>query len=239
MAALPTLPADYRQSRQDLQLVATHVLARARFLATGRFGLRVTWDGFGTPAFGPRNQVLRISGDLLIQEQQDEQGTLTRTLSMADRSLEELAEFAGVDLSAPFSPGADAPALGSASGQLELSSDAVGAVLAWFRLGAEGFDRVLHRLAAPSIMQLWPEHFDVGFDAATAIGRVNFGASPGDVDHPEPYLYIGPWNEQRPGDPTFWNAPFGARLGHAGLRRAADPLEAAVAFLRTGIDALG
>src|SRR5580704_14219833 len=53
MAALTGLPDDYLTVRSNLHLVATHVLARARFRATGRFGLRVTWDGLGTPAFGP------------------------------------------------------------------------------------------------------------------------------------------------------------------------------------------
>ena len=42
-------------------------------------------------------------------------------------------------------------------------------------------------------IRLWPEHFD----AATTIGdetagtRANYGGSPGDENHPEPYLYVG------------------------------------------------
>jgi hypothetical protein len=55
-----------------------------------------------------------------------------------------------------------------------------------------------------------------------------------------PYLYVGPWTEDRPGDAAYWNAPFGAVL------RATDvvglpPSEAqavAVAFLRRGLDLL-
>ncbi len=239
MVRLAALPADYLQTRVSLQRVATHVLARARYLVTGRFGLRITWDGFGTPMFGPWSEVLRISGDLLIHEEQHQEGAVTRTLSMAERSLEELAAFAGVDLTAPFSAGTEAPALGATSTPLTFSLGSAEALLGWFRLGADGFDRVLSRLTAPSVLQLWPEHFDVGFDAATPTGRVNFGASAGDASHPEPYLYIGPWSQERPGDPALWNAPFGARLGRAALSEAADPLDAAVSFLEKGIDVLG
>ena len=42
--------------------------------------------------------------------------------------------------------------------------------------------------------------------------RVNLGGSPGDQHFPEPYAYVGPWGPARPGDPGFWNAPFGAVL---------------------------
>ena len=44
-------------------------------------------------------------------------------------------------------------------------------------------------------IRLWPEHFDV----ATVIGdedagtRANYGASPGDDLHEQPYLYVGPF----------------------------------------------
>jgi hypothetical protein len=38
---------------------------------------------------------------------------------------------------------------------------------------------------------------------------VNYGGSPGDDEHPLPYLYVGPWNLPTDGDP-FWNEPFGA-----------------------------
>jgi hypothetical protein len=53
---------------------------------------------------------------------------------------------------------------------------------------------------------LWPEHFDVGMTAA----GINYGASPGDDQIPDPYLYVGPHDGPPPGDPAFWNAPFGA-----------------------------
>lgn len=90
----------------------------------------------------------------------------------------------------------------------------------------------------PDPIRLWPEHFDV----ATVLGdeaagtRANFGGSPGDADHAQPYLYVGPWADPPdPADP-FWNARGfrGAELPHSELLEAEDQLAAAVAFLRRG-----
>jgi hypothetical protein len=239
MAALTGLPDDYQSVRSTLHLVATHVLARARFRATGRFGLRVTWDGLGTPAFGPNAEVLRLDRSLLIHERQDDRGTRARTVSIAGRSLDELASFADVDLDMPFSAGKEAPDTGEVSTLFEVDPQSADALLEWFRFGAVTIDRVLPRLESPTVPQLWPEHFDIGCDAATARGRVNLGASPGDLAHPEPYLYVGPWEAERPGDPGFWNATFGAVLSHSDLRAAADALEVAASFLNRGLDLLG
>ena len=59
--------------------------------------------------------------------------------------------------------------------------------------------------AEPPVAQLWPEHFDL----AVTLDEVNYGGSPGDDEHPLPYLYVGPWTLPTDGDP-FWNEPFGA-----------------------------
>lgn len=79
----------------------------------------------------------------------------------------------------------------------------------------------------PSRVQLWPEHFDVAVVLGPDGARANYGGSPGDDDHPEPYLYVGPW-EPRTG--SFWNEPFGASLPYRALLDGAD----ALAFLREG-----
>ena len=47
-------------------------------------------------------------------------------------------------------------------------------------------------------------------DLATSFAEVNYGLSPGDAGHPWPYLYVGPWTADRPGNPEFWTASFGA-----------------------------
>ncbi len=84
----------------------------------------------------------------------------------------------------------------------------------------------------PSLVQLWPEHFDIAFELGSeAKGqRANFGASPGDEDHEEPYLYVGPWTAEVSGD--LWNATGfrGAELTYSELLEAEDQRRAALAF---------
>jgi hypothetical protein len=77
-------------------------------------------------------------------------------------------------------------------------------------------------------VQLWPEHFDI----ATTIRGATAGASPGDDEHPEPYLYVLPREGTPPGD--TWNATafFGAELSYAALLEAADQRAAALEFFR-------
>ena len=70
---------------------------------------------------------------------------------------------------------------------------------------------------------VWPEHFD----AATALdlgagAGVNLGFSGGDAFCEEPYAYVGPWGPERPGDPAYWNAPFGAFVPRARAGDVAD-----------------
>lgn len=93
--------------------------------------------------------------------------------------------------------------------------------------------------AEPSVVQLWPEHFDVGCDVdAAPQRRVNIGASPGDSFCAQPYLYVGPWEDARPGDPEYWNAPFGAVLRYDTLRVASDPVEAGSDFVLRNVELL-
>ena len=91
----------------------------------------------------------------------------------------------------------------------------------WFALGWRALDVVVDPdsgLDEVTVIQLWPEHFDAGTTVTIATGtKVNLGFSPGDSYEPEPYLYVGPWEAERRGDPSYWNAPFGAIL-RAGQR---------------------
>jgi hypothetical protein len=82
-----------------------------------------------------------------------------------------------------------------------------------------------------SRIQLWPEHFDAGCDVEAGADRCNLGASPGDGFSAQPYLYVGPWSADRPGDPGFWDAPFGATLPLADLTSVA----VGVQFLVRGV----
>jgi hypothetical protein len=92
----------------------------------------------------------------------------------------------------------------------------------------------------PSVVQLWPEHFDIAIELGNeeAGRRANFGASPGDDEHPEPYLYVGPWTAEVSGE--LWNATGfrGAELGYAELLAAEDQRRTALEFLRERYRAL-
>jgi hypothetical protein len=92
----------------------------------------------------------------------------------------------------------------------------------------------------PSLVQLWPEHFDIAIELGSekAGQRANFGASPGDDDHPEPYLYVGPWTAKVSGE--LWNATAftGAELSYDELLSADDQRGAALDFMRERARAL-
>lgn len=215
------LPAGFEATRRSLHAVAEHVLAPARHAANGKIGLRFTYHGFGTPFFGEDRQV-RVEDGALVDG--DRRQPLT-TLAAA-------ADFLGTALGAPagvYTPSTacdpDAP--------LEVDAGAARALGDVYGL----FARLLEQLRAdatpdeaPSRVQLWPEHFDLAVDLGPEGRRANFGGSPGDSAHPEPYLYVGPWDTERLGPHVYWNEPFGASLSWMELRCGADPLE----FLRQG-----
>jgi hypothetical protein len=85
-----------------------------------------------------------------------------------------------------------------------------------------------------SRVQLWPEHFDVSVELGSeAAGRrAGYGASPGDEEHAEPYLYVVPWGEL-PAGPRWQAQGFdGAELTYTELLAAADQRVAALEFLQ-------
>jgi hypothetical protein len=91
-----------------------------------------------------------------------------------------------------------------------------------------------------SLVQLWPEHFDIAVELGSeAAGRrANFGFSPGDADHDEPYAYVGPWTAEVSGE--LWNARgfTGAELPYSQLIAAPDHRRAALDFMRERYRAL-
>ena len=126
---------------------------------------------------------------------------------------------------------------------LDVDPEAAGVLAAWYEFGTEILERVrgeANASEAPTEPILWPEHFDVAIEMGdeAAGARATYGFSPGDEDHPEPYLYVAPWTAQPPGE--FWNARGfgGAELGYADLLVAGDARKAALDFIRTRRDAL-
>jgi hypothetical protein len=231
-------------TRVELHRIATHVLARGQHRSTGRIGLRVSPGGFSSIPFDEDQTRLRVSGTSLVRESSASKSA--RAISIVGSSLGQLADFAGVDLTTEFRAGEDTPPTGDLDTPIVLDPRAARRIAAWFDLAAQALDEML-RIAPPwsepSIPQLWPEHFDIATDLAVDPAepdtrRLNLGGVAGDGSHAAPYLYVGPWTAERPGDPDFWNAPFGAVLGRDEVVASGDHLSAAVEFFRTGLDRL-
>jgi hypothetical protein len=219
-------------TRLALQRVATHVLARRRCDVTGAFGLRATPGGIGTPAFGPPDalEVVRIDGSDLVHEQ----GARLRVHAIDGASLAGLAEAVGVDLTRPFSVGGDTPPVDDVDEPIVLDAQAAARLAAWYDLGWRALDAIAAVAREPAPAQLWPEHFDASILVSIGRGgddRCDVGLSPGDRHSDAPYLYVGPWSGDRPGDPAYWNAPFGAWRPWDDVAS----VESAVGFWREGL----
>jgi hypothetical protein len=104
-----------------------------------------------------------------------------------------------------------------------------------YALGQEALERLVAGAGeedAPTAPTLWPEHFDIAIEMGAEAGgrRANYGLSPGDEDHEQPYFYVGPWTARPEGG--LWNATGfpGAELSYEELAATADPVAAAVEF---------
>lgn len=237
---LPALPDRdaLRSTRAAWHTLAEHVVARARYDGNGKIGLRYTRHGFGTPWFrrhGLDAQV-RIDGMDVVVHEGGQTHTAPVTTVAAAGGLTGTEPGAPSDVYTPVTPLAlDVP--------LVLDPSAVGFLGAWYGFAAS----VLEQLRAeaepvddPSRVQLWPEHFDLSVDLGDepAGGRGTFGASPGDDDDPDPYLYVTHWADVAP-DPYWTEEHFpGATFTAVDLADAPDQRTAALTFLRRGRDLL-
>jgi hypothetical protein len=199
---LEPLPAGFAETRAALHRVAEDVMKPAREKANGKFGLRYTRGGFGTPFFGDDWQLRVERNELVTVETEVELRT-----------------------------------------ELEVDAEAAAAIGDWFGFAAS----VLEELRAeagperePSRVQLWPEHFDMAVELGSEPAglRAGYGCSPGDDEHPEPYIYVTPWEAPSPDE--LWNATTfnGAELGYSELLAADDQRELALEFFRARLDVL-
>ena len=226
---LRQLPGGFAATVASLHRVAERIVAPAR-KPDNEIALQATPGGFGTPVFdyaGVERQV-RVEGAELVHVVGDEvRRAPLKSLSGAGGIVAELLpdcaelddEALGID-----------PAAALALGEFYVFADAV---LARITAGAGPGDD-------PSPAYLWPEHFDLAIELGDeGVGlRANYGASPGDESHPEPYLYVGPWTAEVSGE--LWRAKgfSGAELSYADLVAAPDQEGAALDFFETRKDAL-
>ncbi|MEX2279201.1 MAG: hypothetical protein WEA76_03835 [Acidimicrobiia bacterium] len=237
---LVAFAAGFQATRDSLHQVAFFVLAPARYTATGKLGLRYTHRGFGTPFSRKepgQDEQVRVEGGLLVhQVGETARVTNLTTLAAAASFLDLEYEEEWFDsFHDPLDPiGPTAP--------LEVDPAAADVLGGWFGFATHVLER-LRRAEAEDIsrVQLWPEHFDAAIEAGSSQAgqRASYGASPGDASHPEPYLFVTPWDTVDESDP-YWNAPgfVGAILGHAELVEADDPYSTAIDFYLTGLNVL-
>ena len=141
----------------------------------------------------------------------------------------------GEERRAPISSLSDAAVLvglegGVEDAHLEVDADAAARLAGAWAIGMAA----LLQLEGDEVeaIHLWPEHFDVATVEGAGAARANYGVSPGDHDHDEPYAYVGPWEAPGDGDP-FWNAS-----AFAGAEAPVESAEQVLAFFRAGQEKL-
>lgn len=215
--------AELATTREALHTLAEHLLAGDLWTLTGKVGLRRTPGGFGQPEvlIGGTRRRLRIDRTRLV------------VLNGDTERWEELsspaaaAHFANSRLGAPTEVFTPETALDPEE-PLAIDPAAASVLADWFELTETALEelRRRHSHLAPSLVQLWPEHFDQAFSMA----EINFGASPGDAEHPDPYLYVGPWAPVK-GPP--WNEAWGISRSASDVSNCAEAVE----FFENGLQA--
>jgi hypothetical protein len=224
---LEAVPPGFAETRLSLHAVAEQVMKPAREHANGKFGLRFTRGGFGTPFFGDDAQLRVELGELVVTRGAEERRGPIGSLAGCGR-------LAGALMPAGHELG-DEP--------LTVDPAAAAALGDWFGFAASVLEE-LRAEAGPELessrVQLWPEHFDMAVELGSeeAGERAGYGCSPGDEEHPEPYLYVAPWTARPEGE--LWNATAfpGAELPYAALLDAADQREAGLQFFHARLSAL-
>ena len=217
-------------TRDGLHRVAEHVVAKARYVDDREIRLTAFAGGFATPVLSWGTRV-RIDADELVVD--DAEGSRRVKLN----TIGEAAALVGVE---PGFPNELYPAATSfdADEPLQLDRGSAQVLAAWYSFTAEVLELFASeiRAAHPSQLILWPEHFDQAFftEDADETRRANYGASPGDDGHPEPYMYVGPWATPAPSG--FWNATHfnGAVLPLSQIVADPQPATTALQFLRAG-----
>jgi hypothetical protein len=213
-------------TRRSLHQVAEHVLSAARKRSTGgEIALVPGPGGVRTPPLADGRVLALIDGDIAVI---DDTGVRRAPLTTARAA----ADFVGTEPGFPWTkhpPGTES----TPDAALEVDPDAARVLAGWFALGDSALRELAARLSpgAEPTPQIFPEHFDL----AITVAEVNYGASPGDIAIPSPYLYVGPFAGPPAGDEEFWNAPFGAYTTIGDVVTAAD----ALAFFLQGNRLLG
>lgn len=225
-------------TREALHRLSAYVIAPVRHAATGRFGLRSTPGGHGTPEFEGRQ--IRVEGSELV----DRIGGAERRQQIS--TLASAAEFLESAVDAETAAEHDSPEVGDVDEPLDVDAASSQYLGAWFEMAFEALRAVSadDESLDASEPQLWPGHFDAAIEVGDEEHRASYGASPGDKSIDEPYLYVSAWWPDKIGLDTtdvFWNAPnfAGSMLKLSEFPADADPIDVASNFWRESRDKLG
>ena len=235
---LPPIPDSLSATRTSLHKLAMFVIAPVRFRENGKFGLRYTAGGFGTPFFGDDRQV-RVAGlDLFDQDGDRARSTRITTLAAA-------AEFFDAEIDTETATEHDSPPIGDPNEVLDIDLAASEFLGAWYGMAFAALELVRSDDASvdPSRPQIWPGHFDPAIEVGDEDHRGSYGASPGDHSIDEPYLYVSLWWPDKIGidaSADVWNAPSftGSVLKLSDFDPDRDPVETAAEFWRSVRDRL-
>ncbi len=227
--SLNTSPDSLVATRLALHRLAAYVIAPVRHQANGKFGLRWTLGGFGTPFFGDNRQV-RVEGTQLVDQRA---GQVRHT---AITTLRAAADFLDTSIDTETAAEGDSPPVGDVDAELAIDAAAADFLGNWYGMAFAALEQVRADDASidASRPQLWPGHFDPAIEIGDEDHRGSYGASPGDDPIAEPYLYVSVWWPDRididKTDPT-WNAPSftGAVLKLADFPPG-DPADIAASF---------
>jgi len=217
---LPPMPDDLAATRLSLHRLAEDVIKVAREHVTGEWTLAQTPGGFGTPEWGGGNQIRVEGDDLVVLRDGAERRAPITSLAAAGQLIGRDWLPEGLELS-------EEP--------LPVDPAAAAALAAAYAVGQPALEQIRDAGSVgekPTEPTLWPEHFDLAIEMGDEDAglRVNYGLSPGDDEHAEPYFYVGPWTAKPEGE--LWNATgfTGAELDYSDLAAAGDPVAAAVDF---------
>ena len=238
-APLGPAPAELIPTRLALHRLAAYVIAPVRHVSTGRFGLRATPGGFGTPSFGDDNRQIRVEGDQLI----DERDGVVRSTPIT--TLADAANFLEAAIDPSTAAESDSPTLGDVDEALAIDVQSSRFLGRWYGMAFEALElvRTDPDSVDGSLPQLWPGHFDPAIEIGDENHRGSYGASPGDDSIDEPYLYVSLWWPDRldldRSDPA-WNAPsfVGSVLRLSEFSTDVDPVQRAATFWQSTRDRL-
>lgn len=226
---LPPLPEGFAGTVASLHRVAEELVAPAR-KPDNEISLRATPGGFGTPEF---------EFDSAVHQVRVEENELVHRVNGKERRSTLSSVAAGASAIAELLP----PQAQPDSGSLQVDLASARALAKWYGFGDDALGQLVARATAEdeaTIPRLWPEHFDLAIELGSEERglRANYGLSPGDPDHAEPYLYVGPWSAEVSGE--LWNATGfnGAEMPYSDLVGAEDQMAAALEFFGTRWDAL-